>query len=262
MNNLKTINKIKRTVDRKFSYYPETKEVLDLKEELLSIMMDKYNDLTDVPEKQKYRECMEIMSSYKEVLHDIEIKSSHPIFKNKMLAFSIFGTIYFLTVVIVYLAISQFVVHSYRSTCSIVVIPSIIFVLITAIYMFIYCKKMKLEVLTRICLGLSFFALAVTLYVVPCFFLATVKHIYIWHPTWLVFLAVGYIYLLVDKLVYPHSSPKMRLLRNCLNLLALVTTIYLTISFFIGYWSVTWLIFVVCLLGCEVYILLYMKSKL
>lgn len=262
MNNLKTINRIKKTVERKFSYYPETKEVIDLKEELLSIMLDKYNDLGDKPEKQKYKECMEVMASYKEVLHDIDIKSSHPIFKNKMLGFSIFGTVYFLTVVIIYLVVSQFIVHSYRTTSSIVVIPSIIFVLITTVYMLVYCKKMKLEVLTRICLGLSFFALAVTVYVVPSFFLATVKHIYIWHPGWLLMLVVGYIYLLVDKLVYPHNSPKMRLLRNCLNLLALVTTIYLSVSFFFGYWSVTWLIFVVCLLGCELYILLYMKSKI
>lgn len=262
MNNPKTINKIKKTVNRKFSYYPETKEVLDLKEELLSIMIDKYNDLQDGTEKQKYKECLEIMSSYKEVLHDIEVEASHPFLKDKLLGFSIFGTCYFLFVVLLYVIISQFVFQNYHSTISIVVAPSIIFSLITTVYILLYCKKMKLEVMTRICLGLSFFSLAVTLYVVPNFILTSIFDINIWHPSWLIIMVIGYIYLLVDKLIYPHSSPKKRLIRNCLNLLALVTTLYLCVSFLTGLWSFTWLAFVFCLLGCEVYILLYFKNRL
>lgn len=262
MSNPKTINKIKKTIDRKFSYYPETREVLDLKEELLSIMIDKYNDLSDEPEKQKYKECMEIMASYKEVLHDIEVEASHPFLKDKLLGFSIFGTCYFLFVVLIYVLISQFVTNNYHNTISIVVVPSIIFSLITSVYILLYCKKMKLEVMTRICLGLSFFTFAVCAYVVPNFILTSIFDINVWHPSWLIILVVGYIYLLVDKLIYPHSSPKKRLIRNCLNLLAFVTTIYLSVSFLLGFWNFTWLIFVLCLLGCEVYILLYLKNRL
>lgn len=262
MSNLKTINKIKKTVDRKFSYYPETKEVLDLKEELLSIMIDKYNDLHDKTEKQKYKECLEIMSSYKEVLHDIEVEASHPFLKDKLLGFSIFGTCYFLFVVLLYVLISQFVTKNYHRTISIVVVPSIIFSLITTVYILLYCKKMKLEVMTRICLGLSFLSLAISLYVVPNFILTSIFDINIWHPSWLIIMVVGYIYLLVDKLIYPHSSPKKRLIRNCLNLFAFVSTVYLCVSFLVGYWSFTWLIFVFCLLGCELYILLYFKNRL
>ena len=52
MSDPKTIERIKKAVDKRFSYYPKTKEVLDLKEELLSIMIDKYNDLETGTEKK------------------------------------------------------------------------------------------------------------------------------------------------------------------------------------------------------------------
>lgn len=263
MSDPRTIQKLKNAVEKRFSYYPKTKEVLDLKEELLSIMLDKYNDLTIGTEIQKYNECMAIMlSSYKQVLHDLEVESSRKILKDKLMGFTLFSTIYFLLAVLIYVIISQFIIKSFLKTYFIVLAPSIVFTLLVTIFMFKYCKKMKYEVMTRVSMGLCFLALAVILYTIPCFYLSIYHDIHLWHPTWLVFLAVGSIYLIVDSVVYPNKKPIGRLIRNCLILLAIFTTIYLSVSILFGYWHVTWLIFLAFILGCELNIMLFFKNQI
>ncbi len=263
MKDPRTIEKIKKAVEKRFSYYPKTKEVLDLKEELLSIMLDKYNDLEEGNEIQKYKECMAIMlSSYKQVLHDLEVESSRKILKDKLLGFSIFGTSYFLTVVLIYVIISQFIIKSFLKTYFIVLAPSILFTVIIAVFMFRYCKKMKYEVMTRISMGLCFLSVAIVLYTIPCFYLSIYQDINRWYSNWLIFLIMGSIYLVVDSIIYPSKKPLIRLIRNCLNLLAIFTTIYLTISLLFGYWHVTWLIFIICIVSWEINVVLFFKRQI
>lgn len=263
MSDPRTINRIKRVIERKFSYYPKTKEVLDLKEELLSIVLDKYNDLETGTENQKYKECMAVMmSSYKQVLHDLEVESSKKILKDKLMGFSIFGTIYFLIIILIYMIVSKFVVGSFKKTYFIVLAPSIIFLWITVLFTFTYCKKMNFKILTRVFLGLSFLTFAVALYTVPSLYCSIYENIKIWHPAWLVIFVVGSCYVFVDSFLYPNKKPYTRLIRNCLNLLALFTTIYLIVSIITGYWYVTWLTFVLWLIGCEINVFLFFKRQI
>lgn len=263
MNDPRTINRIKRVIERKFSYYPKTKEVLDLKEELMSIVLDKYNDLTTGSEQQKYKECMSVMmSSYKQVLHDLEIESSKKILMDKILGFSIFGTLYFLIVVATYILISLFVVKSFKETYFIVLAPTILFTFLVSLFIFKYSQKMNFKVLTRVFLGVSFLTFGISLYTIPCFYLMIYKGINIWHPMWLIFLIDGTIYLFVDRIIYPSHKPVVRLVRNALNLLALFTTVYLIVSIFTHSWYVTWLIYIFYVVSIEINILLFFKRKL
>ena len=88
METNKSIEKIIATVNRKFAFYPNTQEVLDLKEELISIMIDKYHDLPEkMTEKQKIKSCLEVMGSYKDVLYDLESITVKKIMKVKMIDF-------------------------------------------------------------------------------------------------------------------------------------------------------------------------------
>ena len=261
MSDPKTIERIKKAVDKRFSYYPKTKEVLDLKEELLSIMIDKYNDLETGTENQKYRECIAIMlSSYKQVLHDLEVESSRKILTDKILGFSIFSTLYFLVIVLVYILVSKYIVESFSNTYFIVLAPSILFSLIISSFIFKYCQKMRYKVMMRVSLGLIFLSIAICLYTIPCFFFMIYKGINLWHPLWLVILAVGSIYVVVDTIVYPSKKPLIRLIRICLNTLSIFTTVYLVVSILFGYWYVTWLIFVACIIIWEINVLLFLSS--
>lgn len=263
MSDPKTIERIKKAVDKRFSYYPKTKEVLDLKEELLSIMIDKYNDLETGTENQKYRECIAIMlSSYKQVLHDLEVESSRKILTDKILGFSIFSTLYFLVIVLVYILVSKYIVESFSNTYFIVLAPSILFSLIISSFIFKYCQKMRYKVMMRVSLGLIFLSIAICLYTIPCFFFMIYKGINLWHPLWLVILAVGSIYVVVDSIVYPSKKPLIRLIRICLNTLSIFTTVYLVVSILFGYWYVTWLIFVACIIIWEINVLLFFKRQI
>lgn len=263
MSNIKTINKIKRTVEKKFSYYPETEDIIDLKEELLSIMLDKYNDLEDMTEKQKYNECLSLMmSSYKEVLHDLEIKSSRTVLKDKLLKFTLFSFSYFMIFVAAFLIIGHLFFESYKQATMIIIAPSILYLTFSAYYFWLYCKKMKFEVLKKICLGLIFFSLIAVVYVIPNLFLTFYTNFSFWHPSWLVILVIAYLYLVFDRLCYPISKPLFRLLNNCLNILFLGTIFFLALSLYIGHWHITWLVYVVCLIACEANLFLYFKNRL
>jgi len=263
MSDPRTINRIKRVIERKFSYYPKTKEVLDIKEELLSIVLDKYNDLTAGTEQQKYKECMSVMmASYKQVLHDLEVESRKKILADKILGFSIFSTLYFLVVALIYIIVSLFVVKSFKETYFIVLAPSIFFSFIMAMFIYIYSKKMNFIALTRVFLGIVHLTFGISLYTIPCLFLAIYKGIYIWHPAWLVILIMLTAYLFVDNIIYPNKKPGLRLIRNSLNLLVLFTTIYLTTSVITSYWHVTWLIYIFYIVGVEINILLFFKRKI
>ncbi len=259
----KTINKIIQTVERKFSYYPKTKEVLDLKEELISIMIDKYNDLDGMNEKQKYKECMDVMmSSYKEVLHDLEVQSSNSILKTKILSFSFISTIYFVLAVLIYILVDKLLIHNLSKSSVVIISFVLVYPLLLTIFLERYSKKMNFKVLQRIWYGLSFFTLATLLYVLPNIILSVLFNINKWHPTWLIILTVGYIYLLCDKIKYPHKTPKKRLVRNCLNLGALFTVIYLIFSILTGLWQLSWLIYLLLIISIEANILLYSKNKI
>lgn len=263
MTDPKTINRIHKVIEKKFSYYPKTKEVLDLKEELLSIVLDKYNDLNEGTEQQKYKECMTFMkATYKQVLHDLEVESSKKILKDKILGFSIFGTFYFIVVSVIYIIVSQLIVHSYQKTYFIVLAAAIFFSFLISFFIYKYSKQMKFEKMTRVFLGISFLTFGISLFTIPSLYLSIYKNIHIWHPAWLIIFVLCTIYLFLDNYIYPNLKPYARLIRNCLDLLMLFTTIYLIVSIFTKLWPVTWLIFILYI-GCvEINILLYFKRRI
>lgn len=263
MTKNKTINKIIKTVERKFSYYPETSEVKDLKEELISIMLDKYHDLTEGTEKQKYKECVSIMmQSYKQVLHDLEIKTSRSVLKDKIMKFTFFSLTYFVLFVAMFLITGEFIIHDYSKASLIIIVPSILYLTLTTYYFWMYCRKMKFEILQRVCMGLFFLTLIGVIYVVPNLCITFYANQNFWHPSWLLILLIGYIYLVADRLCYPLSRPLFRLLNNCGNILALSTIIFISVSVMIGHWHITWLIYVLCLIACEINIYLYFKNRI
>ena len=70
--------KLKRYIDRKFLLYPKTKEILEVRDELYSIMLDKYNDCLNmgITQEESYKRATEMTDDYKEAIRELEKGSS------------------------------------------------------------------------------------------------------------------------------------------------------------------------------------------
>ena len=226
-------------------------------------MIDKYHDLSEGTEKQKYKECLSIMmNSYKQVLHDLEINTSRSVLKDKVMKFTFFTLTYFVIFVAMFLISGEFVFHSYSKASLVIIVPSILYLTLTSCYFWMYCRKMKFDILQRICMGLFFFTLVGIIYVIPNLVITFYTSYSLWHPSWIVILGLGYTYLFVERMAYPLNKPLERLLNNCVHIVVLSTIVFLGLSLMIGYWHVTWLVYVLCLIACEANIYLYFKNRI
>ena len=254
METNKSIEKIIATVNRKFAFYPNTQEVLDLKEELISIMIDKYHDLPEkMTEKQKIKSCLEVMGSYKDVLYDLESITVKKIMKVKMIDFSLFASIYVFLTVVLYLVYSLVIAKTFEKTYFIVVASAIIFVFISAILLYYYFKHLMFEKMQRASLSFIYTGAIAFIYVIPNLYLTLYKNINVWHPTWIVIILIGLVYSLHDTFKYQkHMHKAIRIMRRVINTLLLATVLYLGISFCYGHGYLTWLIYVVWLFASEI----------
>ncbi len=66
--------KLRKYVNRKFLLYPKTNEIVEVREELYSIMLDKYNDCLDmgITQDECYKKAIEMMADYKEAIREVE----------------------------------------------------------------------------------------------------------------------------------------------------------------------------------------------
>lgn len=263
MNNA-AVDKILTIVNRKFAPYPKTKEVLDLKEEMISIMIDKYNDLDDsLTEKQKVASCLEVMGAYKEILSDLETVTVRKIMKTKLIDYSIFTSIYFFITIMIYLIYSLLIHKSFNSTYVIVIGMGIIYIFISSIFIYRYFKKMMFEKMQRASLSFIYGSAIAFLYVLPNLYLNIFHQINVWHPSWIICILIGNLYAIHDAFKYQKQMSKpIRILRRGINTFLLTTIIYLLISLEFKCWNITWLIYVAWFFITEIEIIINYRAYL
>lgn len=263
MNNA-ALDKIIKIVNRKFAPYPKTKEVLDLKEEMLSIMIDKYNDLDDtLTEKQKVLSCLEVMGAYKVILSNLETMAVRKLMKTKLIDYSIFTSIYFFVTIMIYLIYSLLIQRNFINTYVIVVGMGIVYLYISSIFFYFYFKKMMFEKMQRASLSFIYSSAIAFLYVLPNLYLSLFHKINIWHPSWIVCIVIGNLYAIHDAFKYQKQMTKpIRILRRGINTFLLTTIIYLLISLEFKCWNVSWLIYVAWFFITEIEIILNYRAYL
>ena len=70
--------KLEKYINRKFLLYPKTRDILEVRDELYSIVLDRYNDCLELgmDEETSYKMAIEIMADYREALKEVEKGSS------------------------------------------------------------------------------------------------------------------------------------------------------------------------------------------
>ncbi|MEG1108178.1 MAG: hypothetical protein RSD32_01565 [Oscillospiraceae bacterium] len=242
--------KLRRYIDRKFYIYPKTKEILELREELYSMMCDKYRDCkkSGLSKEKSYKKALTFMENYKKAIREVETGSSLGALKKKLVSSLLFSAVYFIALTCIYLYVSMFTVKSFETTWLIVVCGAFIYLIYFAASMLEYAKIFRMHILHRISLAALFLSFVPLIYVFPNLYLCIMKAQSLWSPTWLIVPVIAFLYVLTDLLVFGRKKRKLAwALELAAAGLVLTTAIYLFVSFIYNMWSIAWIAYVIYL---------------
>lgn len=243
-------NKLRKYINKKFRLYPKTIEILEVREELFSIILDKYNDCiqTGMNEEQSFREAIELMVDYKEAVREVETGSSLSALKRKAISMAAISTFYFVMLTAVYLFVSMVVVGSFEHTWLIAVGGAFIYLVYFSINAYQYTKLFNLNILSRCGIGLIYFTLIPVFYVFPSLYVAVMGYPSIWGQSWLIIILILLLYIMTDYIVY---RKQISTLQRGLHLIAagfaLTTILYLFVSIWFDLWGTAWIVYVLYL---------------
>lgn len=242
--------KLRKYIDRKFFLYPKTDKIVEVREELFSIMLDKYSDCLEsgMPKDDCYKRALEMMEDYKNAIREVETGSSLGALKKNLISTASFTTFYFIALTFVYLLVSMVVLKSFDKTWLIVVGGSFVYLLYFAFIFYQYARLFNFMTLARCGIALIYASLVPLLYVFPSLYLSVVHSNSTWSFSWIIVIVLGFLYILTDYLACRNT---ISVLERDIHLLAagllLTTTLYLAASIWFQLWDVAWLVYVLYL---------------
>ena len=243
-------NKLRKHINKKFRLYPKTKEILEVREELFSIILDKYNDSiqSGMSEDQSYREAIGLMVDYKDAIREVETGSSLSALKRNIVSVVAFSTFYFVMLTAVYLFVSMVVLETFEHTWLIAVGGTFVYLVYFAAKAYQYATLFNLRILARCGIGLIYLTFIPIFYVFPSLYVSVMGDLSIWGQSWLIIALTVMLYILTDYFVYRKQiSPLQSGLHLIVAGLLLTTILYLSISIWFQLWSTAWIIYVVFL---------------
>lgn len=243
-------NKLRSYINRKFFIYPKTMGIVELREELFSMMCDKYDDCqkSGLSRTSSYKQALTVMDDYKMAVREVERGSSLEALRKKLVSFLAFSAFYFMILTAVYLYVSMVTLGSFEKTWLIIVAGAFIYLIYFSINMYDYTEMFDMQSLSRIFLGCLFAALVPSFYVLPSLYFSVVLETSIWRSSWLVIPAIALIYVVADLFVFGKKGNRLAFWFELAFAGFLLTScVYLSISHFYRLWSVAWIVFVVYL---------------
>jgi len=255
--------KIRKLLNRKFFMYPKTDKIIEVREELYTIMVDKYNDClaAGMAPEVSYREAVELMTDYRDAVKEVETGSSLSALKRNLISTASFSTFFFITVTFIYLLVSLVVLKTFEKTWLIVVGGAFLYLLYSSVITYQYARLFNFKTLARCGIAMIYGSLVPILYVFPSLYYSVVIGKSIWSISWIIVIAIGFLYVLSDYIAY---RKQISVLERDIHLLAagllLTTILYLAVSIWFGLWSTAWLIYVLYL--AIVSLVFYISEKI
>jgi len=243
-------NKLRKYINKKFRLYPKTKEILEVREELFSIILDKYNDSiqSGLDEERSFREAIEMMVDYKEAIREVETGSSLSALKKNVVSVAAFSTFYFVMLTAIYLFVSIVVFDSFEHTWLIAVGGAFVYLIYFSVKAYQYATLFNLNVLARYGIGLIYLSFIPMFYVFPSLYISVMGYPSIWAQSWVVVIIIILLYILADYIIYRKQiSGIQRGLHLIAAGLVLTTVLYLVASLYFALWSKAWILYVVYL---------------
>lgn len=241
---------LRKYIDRRFFLYPKTEKIVEVREELFSIMLDKYRDCLDsgMPKDECYKRALEMMEDYKSAIREVETGSSLGALKKNLISTASFTSFYFIALTFVYLLVSMVVLKSFDKTWLIVAGGAFVYLLYFAFILYQYARLFNFRTLARCGIAMIYGSLVPILYVFPSLYLSVVRSISVWSFSWIVVIALAFLYIITDYLAYRSS---ISVLERDIHFLAagllLTTFLYLAASIWFQLWGIAWLVYVLYL---------------
>lgn len=237
------IKAFKKHLNLYFLFFPKTKKLKEFKEELLGVLMERYEDLVagGMDKDRAYAKCIDSIEDYKDTIeHIAEQKSEDLTVAQRKLI--LMGSIVGFTIVLLLffvLSINFGFNYSWLTWIGGVVVSLIIF----GFYFLRRAQRNSRFMLARLAIPIIVLLIATTVYLIVSFALKTQ-----WHMTWLAFVVVIPVWYMSDILYRIHHKVKKLNVFDWLIVSFTVTLcVYLLVSFITTRWSVTWVAFLVWL---------------
>lgn len=242
--------KIRKYINKKFVLYPKTNEIIELREELYSIMIDKYNDClhTEMSVEESYKKAIEMMVDYKDAIREVETGNSLNALKKNLISTASISSFYFITLTLIYFFVSMVVIKTFEKAWLIVVGGSFLYLIYFSVIAYKYVKLFNFKSLARWGLAIIYFNLIPILYVLPSLYLSVMYSNSIWNRSWLIVIIIVFLYIMTDYITYrKHISIIERGIRLLIAGLILTTFLYLSVSIWFHLWSIAWILYIVYL---------------
>lgn len=242
--------KLRKYIYRKFFLYPKTEKIIEVRDELYSIMLDKYRDSLNsgLTKEESYSKALEMTQDYRDAVKEVETGSSLGAFKKNLVSTAALTTFFFLTLTAFYLFYSMIILKSFEKTWLIPVGGAFLYLVLSTLNTFQYARLFNFQVFKRWGLALVFVSLVPLLYVFPSLYFAVVRSQSIWSYSWIIVLVIAFFYILADYLANKkHISTVERDLHFLGAGFLFTTALYLYLSYRYLLWGSAWLLYVVYL---------------
>jgi hypothetical protein len=242
--------KLEKYINRKFLLYPKTRDILEVRDELYSIVLDRYNDCLELgmDEETSYKMAIEIMADYREALKEVEKGSSLGALKRNLIGLIFFSSFYFITLTLIYLFVSMVILKTFEKTWLIAVGGAFIYLVYFSASTYGYAQLFNFKRLKRWGILLIYASLVPIFYVFPSLYLSVVYSKSIWRHSWITVLILALFYIVTDYLLNRRLiSTFQRQVQLLTAGLILTTVSYLFISMLFDLWGVAWILYVVYL---------------
>lgn len=235
------LKKFKRHIEKQFLFYPNTKELREMKEELLGTLMDEFKELVDggMSEEDAYAKCIADMDDYRDSVREMMLKNiASPTKASRKLVIS--GVItYILGITLLYFILSFTCVSWAWSWLTFVAGFAVGLTVIFARVAVLAFRHSKYS-LIRFISVVAIFYLTLAVYLAVSLALGNM-----WHITWLTFI-VGFTLAYIVDIIYTAKQKVKRLYPLDILIISLMLTIivYFIISFVLQAWSSTWMLFI------------------
>lgn len=239
------LNKFKRYLNRVLLFCPKTKQVQDFKEELLGILMDRYNECIAEGKSQdeSYKECIESIGDYRETIAEMEKELEKQKNTNKQsIVFTIITLVYVVAVTLGYILYSV-LADAWNISWLIFIGALIVYGIV---YFSLWYKRTKYTsryFFARINITIVIALVATILYLLVSFLTG------IWDRSWIMYLGAALFAFSVD-VWYRVKFIKKKI--NDIDLaifIALVTLIvFFSVSFALDAWYISWISFIIAIM--------------
>lgn len=256
--------RLRAYVNSKFRFYPKTREILDVREELYSMMCDRYHDgvSSGEDEAESLREAKRIADNCRAAVREVETGSSLSALRRKLVEMLAFSAFYFMALTCVYLILSVFVFEEFARTWIVCVAGAFIYAVYVVMNFLGYAARFGLVRLRRIMLALLFFTFIPMFFVLPSIVSSVLLGRSIWGVSWLVVPFIVFLYVFTDLFAFGRgSSGWLFVIEAAVAGLLLASAIYLAVSQLFGWWSVSWIIFVIYFMVVALVFYLYEKTS-